>query len=285
MTDLLEENPNANVIIAAHSYLNKAGGYGFKTATIDDTAWCNNLKTILDMYPNVFLTLSGHDPTGTAYSKQVGNREEIFFNRQSAPNTANPTGAAAVRIYTFNLDKMQVDTTTYSLDTQLWLTTAANQFSFNANLFKGANGMQISGTWGPVGTAQIIGPEKTAGGNHFDAFTNLGQYLTGPITGTFTQTVTLTIHTGKPTFVEIPPYDFSWRIYRTIDATIDGKSGMIVMSLICKGTTTSGRTLEGTWVIMSATDGLTGLHGEGTWWNIPQNKLGYEGKLHFTQVT
>jgi hypothetical protein len=142
--------------------------------------------------------------------------------------------------------------------------------------------MQITGTWKATSGMTMIGPEHTAGGNHFDAFTNTGIYLTGPITGTFEQTVTVTFHTGEPTFVEAPPMDFLWRIDRTIDATIGDKSGTIVMRLICKGSlTTTGTTLEGTWVIISATDELAGLHGQGTWWNIPPGKLGYEGQIHF----
>ena len=145
---------------------------------------------------------------------------------------------------------------------------------------------QISGTWGPTGGLTLIGPEHTAGGNHFDVFTNKGKYLTGPITGTFEQTVTVIIHTGELPFVEEPPFNFSWRIDRTIQATIDGKSGTVVMRLICKGSTvmvgtSSVTSLEGTWVIISATDGLAGLHGQGTWWNIPPLKLGYEGQIHF----
>jgi hypothetical protein len=142
---------------------------------------------------------------------------------------------------------------------------------------------QVSGTWGPTSGITIIGPEHTSGGNHFDVFINTGKYLTGPITGTFEQTVMVTFHTGEPVFVEAPPLDFFWRIDRTIDATIGDKTGTIVMRLICKGSaTTTGTALEGTWVIISATDGLAGLHGQGTWWNIPPGKLGYEGQIKFS---
>ena len=82
MKSLLDNNKGANVIIAAHTYLNKGGGYGFSSAGLPgEVEWCTNFKTILDGYPNVFLTLSGHDPTGTANMSRVGNREDIFFNR------------------------------------------------------------------------------------------------------------------------------------------------------------------------------------------------------------
>lgn len=145
---------------------------------------------------------------------------------------------------------------------------------------------EISGIWVPTSGMTFIGPEHTGGGNHFDAITNPGMYISGPIAGTFEQTVTVILHTGKPTFVEEPPYDFSWRIDRTIQATIDGKSGTVVMRLICKGSAvlvdgSPVPSLEGTWVIISATDGLAGLHGQGTWWNMPPMRLGYEGQIHF----
>ena len=135
MKNLLDSNKGINVIIAAHTYLNVKGGYGFSSAGLPgEVAWCTNFKTIIDSYPNIFLTLSGHDPTGTANTTRVGNRQEIFFNRQAATTPAGQTAAASVRIYTFNMNTKTVNTTTYCLDTQLWLTTASNQFTFNAAL-------------------------------------------------------------------------------------------------------------------------------------------------------
>ena len=146
---------------------------------------------------------------------------------------------------------------------------------------------QIEGRWVPTSTMTIVGPEHTAGGNHFDAFTNTGRYVTGPIRGNFEQTVTVTIHTGLPTFVEEPPFRFLWRIDRTIDATVNGQSGTVFMRLLCKGTTVivdgaPATSFEGTWVIISATDGLAGLHGQGTWWNVPGAGLAYEGQINFS---
>jgi hypothetical protein len=135
MQSLLDNNKGVNIIVAAHTYLNVKGGYGFASAGLPgEVAWCTNFKAILDSYPNVFLTLSGHDPSGTANRTRVGNREEIFFNRQAATTPAGQTGCAAVRIYTFNLTSKNVTATTYSLDTQTWLTNSYNQFSFNATI-------------------------------------------------------------------------------------------------------------------------------------------------------
>jgi hypothetical protein len=147
---------------------------------------------------------------------------------------------------------------------------------------------QIEGTWIATSGITLIGPEHTGGGNHFDTWSNTGRYMTGPIKGNFTQNVTITMHTGESVFVEQPPLNFLWRIDRTIyDASVDGKSGTIDMRLICKGTVVPGtpnavNSLEGTWVIISASGELAGLHGQGTWWNIPPGILGYEGQIKFS---
>jgi pimeloyl-ACP methyl ester carboxylesterase len=216
MKTLLDSNKGANVIIAAHTYLNKGGTYGFSSAGLPgEVAWCTNFKTILDGYPNIFLTLSGHDPTGTANMSRVGNREEIFFNRQSATTAAGSTGAAAVRIYTFNLTNMQVNAKTYSLDTQTWLTTATNQFSFNvalnlndwglvndSRLVKGAPNLrefvwQKNATTMPNGPYDKIGLHRlvnTAVAPKAVVFMLPGTYLSGegwisnPTTDNFTKT-------------------------------------------------------------------------------------------------
>jgi hypothetical protein len=143
MKNLLDTNLDCNVIVAAHSYLNEVGKYGTVVGTLNDATWCNNLKTLIDGYPNVFLTLSGHDPLGYAYQQMTGNREEIMFNRG---NLQAGAPAAAVRIYTFNLETMQVNTKTYSLDTNppayrnpTTPTATSNVFSFNVNLKQAVN--------------------------------------------------------------------------------------------------------------------------------------------------
>ena len=130
MTNLININNGSNVIIATHSYLNDTAGYGF--TALNESAWVSNFKTLLGNYSNIFLTLSGHDVYGYgANMTRVGNREEVFFNRQNLNNYA---GAAAVRIYSFNLTSMQVNASTYAVDTQTWLTDPYNQFSFNVTL-------------------------------------------------------------------------------------------------------------------------------------------------------
>jgi len=146
---------------------------------------------------------------------------------------------------------------------------------------------QIAGTWGPTAPVTFIGPEKTAGANHFDVFTNPGKYLTGPIVGTFVQTTTVIYHFGDPNVFPLPenpalwpPADFKWKIDRTFTGTVEGKSGTLTMYLEAKGTTPFTN-LEGTWVIVDGTGDLANLHGQGTWWKLLGPGLGYEGQIHF----
>jgi pimeloyl-ACP methyl ester carboxylesterase/predicted MPP superfamily phosphohydrolase len=251
MKTLLDNNKGANVIIAAHTYLNKADGYGFASAGLPgEVAWCTNLKAVLDGYPNVFLTLSGHDPTGTANMTRVGNREEIFFNRQSATTAAGQTGAAAVRIYTFNLTSKQVSTTTYSLDTQTWLTTAANQFSFSVaslksdpqfdwvlvnasrslkaypalqeSIWQKNATMTPNGQYDKIGLHRIVNPSISSKGV---IFINPGTYLSGeeltsnPPTDNFTKTE----NNSQAIYCAIRGYDVYAIDYRThfVPATLN----------------------------------------------------------------
>lgn len=136
MQTILRNNPDANVIVATHDYLNMTDGYGTRSISnsgVLDYTWGNEFKTMLDQYPNVFMTISAHIQSRTtgANNKHVGNREEIFFNRQELNDQL---GGASVRIYSFNLTSKQVDVSTFALDLQTWVTDNKNQFSFSTNL-------------------------------------------------------------------------------------------------------------------------------------------------------
>jgi hypothetical protein len=125
---LLNKASGSNVILATHSYLNNSQGYGYG----GDYKWEDSLRTLLNEHPNVFLTISGHDNLGnSANMTRVGNREEIFFNRQGMENWK---GSASARIYTFNIASMEVSVKTYVTYTQSFLTDGFNQFSFNVTL-------------------------------------------------------------------------------------------------------------------------------------------------------
>jgi hypothetical protein len=101
MQTLLKCNPNVNVIVATHNFLNGHGTYG-GNRNPNDIRWATNFENLLNNYPNVFMTLNGHDANdgGSAYHKRVGNREEIFFNMQE---NDSKQGAATARIYAFNM--------------------------------------------------------------------------------------------------------------------------------------------------------------------------------------
>ncbi|MGD0203015.1 MAG: metallophosphoesterase [Candidatus Bathyarchaeia archaeon] len=135
MQTLLKCNPNVNVIVATHNFLNGNGTYG--TASHKDVTWATNFENLLNNYPNVFMTLNGHAANigGSAYHKRVGNREEIFFNMQE---NDNKQGAATARIYAFNMsDPANPVVTAYTYQTfgtPQYLTDPADQFSFSTNL-------------------------------------------------------------------------------------------------------------------------------------------------------
>ena len=137
MQTLLECNPNVNVIVATHNFLNGNGTYGW-TVDPTDVKWATNLENLLNSYSNVFMTLNGHDidDGGTACNVRIGNREECFFNMQEVDDQ---TGAATARIYTFNMSNPAnpvVNAYTYStyLTPMLYLTDSVDQYSFTANL-------------------------------------------------------------------------------------------------------------------------------------------------------
>jgi uncharacterized coiled-coil protein SlyX len=158
MRALIKTNPNVNVIVATHNFLNGFGTYG--TSRSSDKTWATNFEKLLNNYPNVFMTINGHaTSTGTAYNHKIGNREEIFFNRQESNNEQ---GAACARIYTFEMSDPAnpvVNVYTYqTFGTPHYLTDPEDQFSFSTNLnayslsavsvasgtdFLGANGYSV----------------------------------------------------------------------------------------------------------------------------------------------
>jgi pimeloyl-ACP methyl ester carboxylesterase len=129
MKDLLDKNLGVNTIVATHGYLNDTAGYIRSITPTIPITWPDELKKTLDNYSNVFLVLCGHFDGWNM--TRAGNREEILFDRQGPSNS---TGAASVRIYTFDLTNKQVNASTYCLDTKTWLIDAYNQFSFPVNL-------------------------------------------------------------------------------------------------------------------------------------------------------
>jgi hypothetical protein len=136
MQTLIKTNPNVNVIVATHDFLNGGGTYG--TSKTADALWAINFEKLLDNYPSVFMTINGHAASSSpmaAFNKRVGGREEIFFNRQDLDKQQ---GAACARIYTFEMSEPSnavVNVCTYqTLKNVGYLTDPQDQFSFTANL-------------------------------------------------------------------------------------------------------------------------------------------------------
>ena len=140
MQTLVATNPNVNVILTTHNFLNGEGTYGYPPSPAD-IAWAANFNNTISGDANVFLTLSGHAiGEGTAYNLKNGSREDIFFNRQQEDNLQ---GGATARIYTFNMSNPAHPTiNVYTYETYTngsggipkYLTDSLNQFSFTSNL-------------------------------------------------------------------------------------------------------------------------------------------------------
>lgn len=144
----------------------------------------------------------------------------------------------------------------------------------------------IEGTF--KGSSETTISERWAGSNLIRSVSSSGQYLTGPIVGTFEQTVASVRHYG----VREPPartsYWYNMKNVQEITGSVDGRVGTFVMHLNAEGSLTypaSGPPtveVEGTWVIISGTGDLTSLHGQGTWRYDYAAKLNrYEGEIHF----
>lgn len=144
--NLIESNPTVNVIVATHDFLNGYGTYGY-TFYPQDILWASNFEKWLNGFPNVFMTLNGHDimDGGTAFNHKVGNREEIFFNRQESDNEE---GAGTARIYAFYMGasgRLTVKVSTFQdyggrvvngTSGGVFLTDPKDNFSFTAKLIK-----------------------------------------------------------------------------------------------------------------------------------------------------
>jgi hypothetical protein len=120
--------------------------------------------------------------------------------------------------------------------------------------------------------------EKVAGGNTFLTTTEEG-WWEGTFEGTSTEAGKVVIHaSGSWSFKAIVSFDEG--------TVVDGTSGTLEMSVV--GSRPDAFTdWQGKWVILSGTDELETLRGQGTWWgpgyvggpepgNIP-----YEGNIHF----
>ncbi len=121
--NLINAYPDSHIIVTTHAYVDLSGNY--------KTEWSQNLKTMLDKYANVFLTLSGHYyPTSGVHVKS-GDRDELMFNMQEG-SVYDLIGGAAARILTFDLQKSTISVQTYAVYSDSFLTDSNNNFTFSS---------------------------------------------------------------------------------------------------------------------------------------------------------
>jgi hypothetical protein len=158
---------------------------------------------------------------------------------------------------------------------KVWLTLLTVVVALSALL--------ISAQAGPPTTAEglwqyqpFIEDMRTAGCNTFlDTFEN--GLWTGTFEGTSTEDGKVVIHcNGAWSFNAIVSYV----------GTVNGQSGTLQMSV--EGSRPDGESeWLGRWVILSGTEGLATLRGQGTWWGPGAPNPGewgdiyYEGNVHF----
>ncbi len=122
---LLNNHPSSLAIVGTHGYLDPSSGYD---------SWATNFKnTVLDTHPNVFLTINGHfHPAGLYASRtRVGNRDELFFNRQDQDGYE---GAATIRLLKFDTTTNTIAVTTYNTLQNSYLTDSDNQFTLTPSV-------------------------------------------------------------------------------------------------------------------------------------------------------
>jgi hypothetical protein len=127
--NLLDTYPESHAIVATHVYLNNTGGYGGKGK--DDSNWPLNFqKTVLETHANVFLTLSAHVYPTSGSRTEVGDRDELMFNRQDKDGGL---GAASLRILTFDTTQGLIDVKTFVLYANNFLADDNNLFTLNSS--------------------------------------------------------------------------------------------------------------------------------------------------------
>jgi hypothetical protein len=130
--NLLNEYPQSHAIVATHAYLDDKGKH--------DT-WATNLKnTVMETHPNVFLTLNGHYHPASSKTLKVGDRYELFFNRQDVDGEM---GADSARILTFDTAKGTINVQTYIVYDSQFLTDANNNFTLDSSFRNDMAGQNV----------------------------------------------------------------------------------------------------------------------------------------------
>jgi hypothetical protein len=124
---ILDAYPQSHAIVAAHAYLDDKGNYD---------SWAVNVKNkVLDTHPNVFLTLSAHYHPASSKTVKVGERYELFFNRQDVDGEM---GADSARILTFDTAKGTINFQTFVVYSNQFLQDESNFFTLKSNFTNGS---------------------------------------------------------------------------------------------------------------------------------------------------
>lgn len=214
----IQENPGKPTIISTHDYMADGGGGGRDPA--GDTLWNNLIKT----NPQVFMVLCGHNriPSRRTDTNSIGRMvPQMMGNYQSYTTDGTNTDTGYLRKIIFDPDNGKITVQTYSptFAAQPWLTSDADQFSFDAAFLPQVAGSTSSPVFitdaavcragtgyrqgfdttpGPTGTALPVGWTARQIAGSAGTFSNAHAIGSADIAASATATQTLVVASGAP---------------------------------------------------------------------------------------
>jgi hypothetical protein len=168
-TQVVQNNPNAQVIVITHAYeyfdntrvsaCNSfdAQYYNLGADNDGDAMWTKLIR----QYKNISLVLSGHEVRG-AGQYAAGNRADLGTNRnlvnQILANYQNMTngGNGYLRIMKFHPSTDTIDVLTYSPYLNSYITDSANQFTIRWHNWTGTGNGSIAGVVKDISTCSAL---------------------------------------------------------------------------------------------------------------------------------
>jgi hypothetical protein len=214
----IQENPGKPTIISTHDYMAEGGGGGRDPA--GDTLWNNLIKA----NPQVFMVLCGHNriPSRRIDTNSIGRMvPQMMGNYQSYTTDGTNTDTGYLRKIIFDPDNGKISIQTYSptFAAQPWLTSDADQFSFDAAFLpqvagstrspvfitdaavcRAAGGFRqdFQTTPGPTGTAMPVGWTAWQIAGTAGTFSNAHKMAAADIAASASATQTLVVADAAP---------------------------------------------------------------------------------------
>lgn len=154
-----------------------------------------------------------------------------------------------------------------------WLAVIMVLFSLSIAAYAEQPDRNVAGVWHYW---PYLEHEEIRGGNIFWETFEEGEWE-GTFEGTSTEDGLVVVHRSG---------SVSFNAMVSFDGTVGGESGTLEMSVVGKCCDESVG-WQGKWVILSGTEGLASLRGQGTWWGLgaadwgEEGLIDYSGQIHF----